>query len=129
MEQKEIIKAQQLEGRIKELHENLEFIDSQVLELEQFSNSISEFGKSKSKEIIASLGKGVHIPAEITSKSLFVEVGSGVVVKKSPEETLEVVSSQLTRIKEARLNLLSEIDSTRTEFFSIIEGLESSQKE
>ncbi|MAG37765.1 hypothetical protein CMI45_00035 [Candidatus Pacearchaeota archaeon] len=125
-----IIKASQLEARLKELQENLEFVDSQIIELEQFSGSIKAFGESvsKEKEIMASIGKGVHVPAEIKGSDLLVEVGAGIVLKKSPEQTLEVVNSQLARIKEARINLLSETDSTRSEFFSLVQELESVNK-
>jgi len=118
-----MMKAQQFDNRIKELHENLEFIDSQVSELDLFKSSIADFSKFEGNEIISSIGKGVHIPAEIKSKELLLEVGAGIVLKKTPEQALSIIDSQISRIKEARINILSEIDFCQTEFQSIIKKL------
>lgn len=120
-----LFKAQQLESKIKELQEHLNFVDSQILELSSFSENIKSLSSIKSKEIISSIGRGVHIPAEITSKSLFVEVGSGVVLKKTHDETIKIIDSQLSRIKQARINILSELDSAHTEFKYVIEKIQS----
>jgi len=123
MDQEIMMKAQQFDNRIKELHENLEFIDSQVSELDLFKSSIADFSKFEGNEIISSIGKGVHIPAEIKSKELLLEVGAGIVLKKTPEQALSIIDSQISRIKEARINILSEIDFCQTEFQSIIKKL------
>ncbi len=120
-----LLKAQQLESKIKELQEHLNFVDSQILELDSFSENIKALSSFKNNEIISSIGKGVHVPAQITSKSLFVEVGAGIVLKKTHDETIKIIESQLSRIKQARINILSELDSNHIEFRYIIEKIQS----
>jgi prefoldin alpha subunit len=120
MNQQVMMQAQALDNRMKELQQNIEFIDSQVLELDTFKTDISKFSKFNGSEIISSIGKGIHVPSHIKGTELLVEVGSGIVLKKTPEQAVDIVESQLSRIKTARLNILSEIDKTQTEFQSIL---------
>ncbi len=127
MDHEIIAQASYLEKKSEELGGHLEYVDSEISELEKFDLSLKSLLDSNSKNILASLGKGVHIPAEIKSSNLFVEVGSGIVIRKTPEQAKKVVESQIKKLKEARVHILSELDSTRTQFQELIEKYQASK--
>lgn len=112
--------ASELEKKMQELSNNLEFIDSQINELEQFHENLNSLKNWKDKEMLASLGKGVYLKTSLLEKELFVEVGSGIVVKKNLLETQKIVEEQIKRIKEARISILTELDSIQTEFNNLL---------
>ncbi len=119
-----MLKASFLERQTNELEQYLEFIDSQINELELFKENLAVLSTSEEKEILSSLGKGVFLKGNMTEKKLFVEVGSGVVLRKTPEEAGETISFQVKRLKELRIQGLSQLDSTRTQLSDIMEEME-----
>ena len=120
MDENILLKASEIEKRMQELSNNLEFIDSQINELEQFHDSLISLKNWKDKEMLASLGKGVYLKNKLEEKELFVEVGAGIVVKKNISETQKIVEEQIKRIKEARISVLLELENTKKEFDSIL---------
>lgn len=124
MDQETMLKASFLERQTNELEQYLEFIDSQINELELFKENLAVLSTSEEKEILSSLGKGVFLKGNMTEKKLFVEVGSGVVLRKTPEEAGETISFQVKRLKELRIQGLSQLDSTRTQLSDIMEEME-----
>ena len=58
---------------------------------------------------------------------MFVEVGSGIVVKKTPEQTLEVVENQLGKLEEARLQIGAQRERYYSELYSIIQKVEETK--
>lgn len=127
MDQEILFKASKLEKRHQEIQESIDYVDSQILELEQFLQSVREFSSFSGKEMISSIGKGVHVKTSLAEKDFLVEVGAGVVLKKTPEQTTEIIQNQLSRIKSARINMLSEMDNIRAEFQSLISNIEDFQ--
>ncbi len=109
MSQELIYEAQELERYIGELEEHVKFLENQTKELEQFSQRLESLDESTEKNILSSLGKGVYFPTEIKDKNLFVEVGSGVIVKKSPQQLKKVVLEQISKLQESKVNLISQI--------------------
>ena len=66
--------------------------------------------KSKENSIISSLGKGLYVKASLEEKNIFVEVGSGVLVKKTPEAAKKIIENQIKRLSEAKLKLLEKFE-------------------
>ena len=120
MDENLLLQASEIEKRIQELTNNLEFIDSQILELEQFQENLNSLKQWNGKEMLSTLGKGVYLKTAMLEKELFVEVGAGIVVKKTPEETQKVVENQIKRIKEARISVLFDLDSLQKEFNNLL---------
>ena len=103
-----ILKIQQLQEQGKIVEEKLQIIDQQASELSGFGISLGELEKNKSKEMLASLGKGVFIKSNIVENKLFVEVGSGVFVRKGVADAKKIVEDQSKKINEMRMQLLAE---------------------
>ncbi|MDP1695572.1 MAG: prefoldin subunit alpha [archaeon] len=97
-----------LQQEAEKINSHLETMEKQILELNQISQSINQLNTSSEKEIISSLGKGIHLKTHLAEKKLFVEVGSGVVVRKTPEEAIKVIESQLKRLMEFKVQLFNQ---------------------
>jgi prefoldin alpha subunit len=125
MEQQDIFQASLIERKYQELANNLEIISTQITELEKFREDIAFLKKSKGKEALSQIGKGVYIKSEIKDKShLFVEVGAGAVVKKTPEETIKVIENQISSLKQAHIQILSELEIYQTQLEAIMNKIE-----
>lgn len=106
-----LMRASALHQQSQELEQQLEFIEKQINELSDFSKSLSNLSKTSQSEILAPLGKGVFIKSDIKDKKLFVEIGSGVVIRKTPEETSEVITSQISKLNELKAHISSQLDA------------------
>lgn len=112
MDQERILEITAIERQTRELEENMQIVESQIIELENFKRGLEEIKSSKEKEILSSIGGRVYIKSEIVDiEKIYVEVGAGVIVKKSPNATLEIVNSQILRLKEVRSQIASYLDA------------------
>ena len=128
MDQELFFKASILEKQSQELQENLILIERQVSELEQFNESLKDFSSSKEKTMLSPLGRSVFVSTEIKDKNLFVDVGSGVVVRKTPEETMKVIKSQIGKFKDAEASIKAQIELHNKELQSILQEFEKSKE-
>lgn len=110
MNEELLYQATVLQQESEKIQEHLDAIEKQLSELSQLSGYLSHLNTTEEKEIIASLGKGIHIKANLAEKKLFVEVGSGIVVRKTPEQTIEVIGSQLKKLREFKAHLSGQKD-------------------
>ena|SRR3989338_2208999 len=127
MNQELILQASLLERESREIQGNLELIDREIIELEQLNLSLGSLSETRHKEMLSSIGKGLYVKGEMTEKDLFVEVGSGVVVKKSPKETIAVIEKQIKALREARAHLLAQLDTQNRRLTDIISEIEKEQ--
>jgi len=98
MDQSQIQKAMHLERQYNELEQHYKFIEQEIVELYAFLEQLETFKNSNSKKGFSSLGKGVCIESEYTSKELLVEVGMQIYVKKTPSEVQEIVETQIKKL-------------------------------
>lgn len=129
LNQETLMKANFLQKESQEMEQRLEMVEQQIQEYEAFNLSLKELSKSNETEILSSLGKGVHIPAQLKSKELFVEVGQGFLVKKKISEVLETIEEQTKRLKEARMQMRTRIEIYNSALQGIVSQIEQMQKE
>ena len=115
-----LLKATIMERQSRELEQNLQIVDQQIRELNSFSDSLKSFDSRDDKEIFAPFGKGVYSKATLHEKDLLVNVGAGVFVKKSPNETIAAIDSQLSQLKEARRHLSMQLEAYAQNFRSLL---------
>lgn len=109
MEQKLLQEAAMLEQYTRQLEEHDALLTQQLNELEQFREHLGIFSKEQPKRILASLGKGVYVRSDIAEQTLFVEVGAGVIVRKSASDVADIVTQQLEKLKSSQLKLTAQI--------------------
>ena len=118
MEGNEILqRAVVLQQQSEEAERQLQFIKQQVSELEEFSKSLEALGKTKNEEVLVPIGKGVYSKAKVDNKEdFFVEVGAGVVLKKSAQETKEIINEQIKKFNSAKVGLSAHLESNMQAF-------------
>lgn len=92
-------KAMHLERQYRELEQHSEFLAQEMIELSAFYEQLESLNKSNSMSGYSTLGKGVYLPANYTSKQLLVEVGLQIFVQKTPEEVQQVVEAQIKKLQ------------------------------
>ena len=128
-DQQEIFfKASLLERQSQELQQNLQLIENQISELEQFKENLDYFSKNEEKKMLSQLGKGIFVRTSLESKELLVEVGSGVVVKKTPEETIKIIESQISKLNEAKLSIQAQLESYNKDLAQIIKDIQKAKE-
>ena len=110
MNQELAFKAAFLERRSQELNEEIDKLSSQLLEMSEFSSQLSFLEKSSQNESLASLGKGVYIKTNLENRDLFVNVGAGIIIKKSIPDTQKIIHNQIRTLNEARIQLTAQIE-------------------
>lgn len=129
MSEKELMESlQEIYMESQEVEERLNLINQQRGEMDDFGKGLEELKDSKETKILASLGKGVYLPAEIREKELFVGVGSGIFVKKNPAEALEVVMGQMSRLSELREELSAREQRLEGRMKELMAKIEESRK-
>ncbi|MBM3233341.1 prefoldin subunit alpha [Candidatus Pacearchaeota archaeon] len=122
-----IYKAQALQKQIEEMQAHADLIEREMGELVRFKNDLELLEKSQKKEVLSSLGKGVFMKTERVEKELFVEVGAGIIVKKTPLETRAIIDAQLKKITEARLHALSKLELYHQAMQNLIRAIQEQQ--
>jgi prefoldin alpha subunit len=94
-----------LQKIIEQMQTNLE----EISKLKQDINDIGEL--KKDEEILAPIANGIFITAKIKDAKTFkVNVGQGVVVKKTAEETINLLEKQEKEIISSREEALSKLE-------------------
>lgn len=104
---KKYVEFQVLNQQIQQSQQQLQMLSQQVQELKNLSANLSEISKTgKSSEMYTNLGVGVHLKSKVEDiKHLLVNVGAGILVKKTPEETITIVNKQITELDKFCINL------------------------
>ena len=82
--------------------------------------SLNELDESKEKQILANIGRGIYIPAEIKSKELIVEIGKGNFVKKSIPETMKTIIEQIEKLNSAKQQIMGKIEEVQMQMNGLI---------
>jgi prefoldin alpha subunit len=127
MDQEGLFKAQFLQQQAQELEQNLELVDGEIEKLQQMDSNLNFFLGNNEKAMISTIGKGIHVKANLEGKELFVEVGAGVVVKKTPEDARAVIMKQIQKLSEARVHMLGKLEIYHETIRRFIEQMQSQQ--
>jgi len=128
MNQELILQASFLERQSQEMQNSLELIEREILDLEKFDLNLKVLSESREKEILAPFGKGTYIKSEIIDKKLFVEVGAGVIVKKTPEEARSLVQIQIRSFREARSSFIVQLENNNLKLNDSITKIEKEKQ-
>ncbi|MBI4919228.1 prefoldin subunit alpha [archaeon] len=110
-----------LEQESKRLEEQLNSINQQVIELISLQGSMNDFKETKEKEILSHFGKGIFFKSEITDKDFLVNIGAGIVVKKSHDEAIEIINRQVLQIEKLKESLIAQIETINAKLVELVE--------
>ncbi len=128
MENEQLIQLQVIEQETQQLEQQLQLIEQSLIEMQNLSSSLDELEKTDKKDIFANIGRGIYIPAEIKDKTLSVEVGNKVFVKKSIPETKEIIEDQVQRLGSVREQISNRIEDLRVEVNQLMKSDKSEEK-
>jgi prefoldin alpha subunit len=121
MENKEnIMQLQMIEQEVNQLGQQLQIIEQNISEIQQLNLGLEDLQNSDKKEILAGIGKGIYIPAEIKERTLLVEIGNKSLVKKSIEETKMIIKEQLEKMISFRLKIIERIKDLENQMRELI---------
>ena len=127
MDQELIYRASMLERQSQEAEGKIDFVNQQIQELDRFQENLDIFINNKDTEMFSSLGKGVHVKANLSSKNLLVEVGAGVIVKKDAKDMKEIISSQIKKFREVKNHIYAEMEDYNAQLSEIMAQVETSK--
>ena len=115
-EQEKFIKLSMLEQQARQIQQQLELIDQQMIELQLLKMSLDELNKTKiNEEIFASIGRNIFVKAELKSKDLLIDTGAKTIVKKNIDETKELIDKDISSLTETRDKIIDELNQVAAE--------------
>lgn len=111
--QEKVIELNVLDSRLKEIQQQIQVIDQQLMELQILEKNIDELKKvKKNSETLSSLGPGVFIKSRIeNNEEIFIDIGSKIIAKKTAEEAKELVKKRTEQIMNIRDIVVNEINN------------------
>jgi len=113
------------EQHIKQLSQQLQAVEENIVELNSLIFDLDEI--KKGKEVLAQVGKGIFVNANLTSDELTVNVGERNFVKKNIPETKKLIKEQLSKLENVKKELEMKIDEIGGEIQRILSEMEGSE--
>ena len=108
------------EQHIKQLHQQLQLIEKNILDLNSLDFGIDEIKGSVGKEILGQLGRGIFVKANIISEDLIVDVGNKNFVKKSISDTKKIIKEQIKKLHEIEKELKDKLEEINEEMTELV---------
>lgn len=110
-----------LSQQINQFEQHINSIEAQIEELIILEKNIESLSKLKKEEkTFIPISGGVHVEGSVKPlDKLLLNVGSGVLVKKSLPEVKEIVKAQIKQLKEVKVKLEAELNKLTLKFQSI----------
>jgi prefoldin alpha subunit len=108
-------KFQEFEIEIRQIQEQLQVIEQTMQDMNIISSGLEELKGKTGEEIMAPIGKGIFVKAKLLSENLTVNVGSEKFVKKSIDETKELIEKQRMKLRETKADLDQELEKINEE--------------
>ena len=123
-QQELMFKLSMYEQQIKQIQENMELVEQNIVELSSLTLGLDDLKKKKDSEMLAPIGRGIFVKSRLIDEKLIVDVGGKKFVEKSIDETKEVISGQLKRLEEIKENLNSTLEKINEEITQFVSGVE-----
>jgi len=106
-----LLELQVLDSQIKQIEEQMSRIEEQIFEVNSLIENLSELKNVKNgQEILVPVANGIFVKASVTDvNNIKVNVGSGVVVEKTLEETKEMLKEQIKSIDNYKDEMFAEL--------------------
>ena len=90
------------------------------MDMNSLNIGLDEIKNSVGKEVLAPLGRGIFVETKLISDKLKVDVGGRNFVKKSIQETKEIIGRQVEKLHEIREELNEKIEDINEELTKTI---------
>jgi len=110
-----MMKLSFFEQQINQIQQQLEIIEKNIIEMNSLKIGLDEFKKAEGKEVLAQIAKNIFVRTKLISDELIVDIGSGNFVKKSIEDTKELIGEQNNKLEKIREQLNSALEKINDE--------------
>ena len=112
---------QMMNMQAQAIGEQIERIDSGLLELEYLKGSLDELKSSKEgSEIFAPVSNGIFVKAKLSQNSkLIVNVGNNIVVEKTVDETKTLLDERIKEMTEMRDKMVEQMQKIEERLIKI----------
>ena len=111
--------------KIAQIEEQISKLDQVIQEHETVLRSLTQLTTVENNEGMVPIGAGVQIPTKYTNvKSTIIDIGSGIHAEKSLENTITLLETRITELKELIDSLVEEHTSTTDTIKEINKRLE-----
>jgi len=107
------VEVKVLESYAEEIRARLQVVLSTATELQTTKTAVEELSKTAvDTPILINLGGGVYGMAKLAdSNKILIDVGTGVVVEKTVESSLEIINKRLEDLEKVRASLESQLSN------------------
>lgn len=128
MDSEYLMKMQMIEQEASKYDEQIQIMDQQIQEMIAIKASIEAISNTKEKEILASLGKGIFIKAEIKADNLLVNTGKDIFIKKTPQETVTIIDLQINKLEHGKEDFTNKIIELQSQMRVLMEYMQKESK-
>ncbi|MBM3228548.1 prefoldin subunit alpha [Candidatus Pacearchaeota archaeon] len=115
-----LFKISMFEQHIENLRQQLSAVKESLVYLESLNLGLNDIKDSKGKEILASIGKGIFVKAQLISEELILDVGGKNFVKKDIPETKKIIGEQIKKLQEIKKELEEKLEEINKEMISLL---------
>ncbi|MBO3803204.1 MAG: prefoldin subunit alpha [Candidatus Brockarchaeota archaeon] len=107
------VEVKVLESYAEEIRTRLQVVLTTTTELQTTRTAIEELAKTaEGTPLLVNLGGGVYGMAKLADRSkILIDVGTGVVVEKTVDGSLEIINKRLEELDKARASLESQLSN------------------
>lgn len=111
--QEKYVELQLLSMQIKQLEEQLNIFDQKTMELMTLRDSLQRLSELKtSAKSFAAIGPGIFVPGTVdASHGVLLNVGAGVVVKRTLGEAHKTIDAQMQQLDDITLELSTNLQA------------------
>ena len=114
-----------MQEEAKRIEATIEDINSRIQEFEDLKQSLGNLEEQEGKEVLAPVGRGIFFKSKLKDKKLFVNVGSNIVLRKTPKDAAKIVDNQVKEMENLRENLFSEMQKINMQMQELVQQAES----
>ncbi|OGJ12689.1 prefoldin subunit alpha [Candidatus Pacearchaeota archaeon RBG_16_35_8] len=115
-----MIKFSMFEQQIRQIQQQLEVLERNILEMNSLNFGLDEFKGAKGKDVLAQVGKNIFVKTKLAAEDLIVDIGNGNFVKKNIDDTKKLIGEQTKKLEKIRDELNSALESINQEMTSLI---------
>ncbi|MEK6830316.1 MAG: prefoldin subunit alpha [Nanoarchaeota archaeon] len=115
-----MIKLSVFEQQIRQIQQQLEIIERNMMEINSLSIGLEEFRGAEGREVLAQIGKNIFAKTKLTSEELIVDIGGGNFVKRNIEDTQKLIGEQTKKLERIREELNSALEKINDELTKTI---------
>ncbi len=110
------LQIQIIDQELKKIDTHVQAIDEQLVEIESIKASIEEFRSvAAGQRLLFPLSQGIFAKAALVEpRKLYINVGAGIVVDKTPEEASKLLTTQQDSLSKNREILLQQMEKLIT---------------